>query len=142
KPVDGYGTIQRRRFSRPIQRQSIQRQPIQRQPIQRRQFSASQFSTGRFSTSLNDFDLKKSDLFSKKIMFSEQQYNWSILAQDIVLQKYSTLMGYWGFKPTYIGKNTSKETLKCHFMHLGLRVPPATTMGYWGFEAIANCKNT
>ncbi|QQP55969.1 Hypothetical protein FKW44_000481 [Caligus rogercresseyi] len=33
-------------------------------------------------------------------------------------------MGYWGFKPTYIGKNTT------------------TKMGDWGFKPIANFKNT
>ncbi|QQP49072.1 Hypothetical protein FKW44_009594, partial [Caligus rogercresseyi] len=43
-------------------------------------------------------------------------------------------IGCWGFKPIANCKNTSKEPLKCHFVHLGPRVPPAGTMGYWGFK--------
>ncbi|QQP39918.1 Hypothetical protein FKW44_013788 [Caligus rogercresseyi] len=50
------------------------------------------------------------------------------------MQKYSTAIWFWGFKPTYIGKNTSKETLKCHFVPIGSSGPASRNNGVLGFQ--------
>ncbi|QQP55523.1 Hypothetical protein FKW44_008738, partial [Caligus rogercresseyi] len=52
-------------------------------------------------------------------------------------------MGIFGFKPPYIGKRTSKKTLKCHCVHLGpARFRQPEQWGFWGIKPIPNCKNT
>ncbi|QQP34705.1 Hypothetical protein FKW44_022682, partial [Caligus rogercresseyi] len=98
-------------------------------------------AAGRFSASLNDFDFKKFRPF-----FTENYVSLGVqlvkLGTDNCLQKYSTTMGYFGFKPPYIGKNTSKKNPQMPLCAPWASGSASRNNGYWGFKPIANCKNT
>ncbi|QQP51003.1 Hypothetical protein FKW44_012199, partial [Caligus rogercresseyi] len=104
--ADSAPPIQHRRLSAADQHRQFSTSQFSAGQFSAGQFRAGQFSAGQFSASLNDFDFKKFRPFFKENYVFCSSTIGQTWHKIFVLQKYSTTTGYWGFKPTYIGKNT------------------------------------